>query len=142
MRGSLLKCSGEQVRKATDAEYFRTELTKVLSQELLKSRERAGQRGFVDVEVEGTPDEEPPEDTRPNVQEAMGIPPSPDMASGSGGLARMPTIPEDRQSTPAPLLTGHQPIPPTSGSDTDSVMESQPEFEPSAAASVRSPRSM
>ena len=71
MRGSLLKCSGEQVRKATDAEYLGTELAKVLSQELLKSRERAGQRGFVDVEVEGTPDEEPPEDTRPNVHESV-----------------------------------------------------------------------
>merc|ERR1712218_747506 len=45
MRGSLLKGSGEQVRKATDAEYLGTELVKVLSQELLKSRERSGQRG-------------------------------------------------------------------------------------------------
>ena len=72
MRGSLLKCSGEQVRKATDSEYLGTELPKVLSQELLKSRERSGQRGFVDVEVEGRPEEEPPEETRPNVSDVIG----------------------------------------------------------------------
>ena len=111
MRGSLLKCSGEQVRKATDSEYLGTELAKVLSQELLKSRERSGQRGFVDVETEGKPEEEPPEDTRPTVSEAMGvdhesggIPSSgthsaayiPGVASGSGGAIRMPTIPEER----------------------------------------------
>ena len=58
-------------------EYFGTELANVLSQELSKSREPSRQRGFVDVKVEGTLEEEPPEDTRPNVREAMGVPPSP-----------------------------------------------------------------
>ena len=53
MRGAMLKCSGEQVRKATDSEYLGTELAEVLSQELLKSRERSGQRGFMDAETEG-----------------------------------------------------------------------------------------
>ena len=142
MRGSLLKCSGEQVRKATDAEYLGTELAKVLSQELLKSRERAGQRGFVDVEVEGALDEEPPEDTRPNVQEAMGIPPSSDISSGSGGLSRMQPMPEDREILSAPLPTVHQPPPPTVDNGGGSVMETQPEMEPSAAASSRASRSM
>ena len=72
----------------------------------------------------------------------MGVPSPPDVASGSGGLARMSTIPEDHQSIPAPLPTGHQQLPPTLRSETDSVMETQPELEPSAAASVRSSRSM
>ena len=49
MRGSLLKCSGEQVRKATDAEYLGTELAKGLSQELLK---KAG--SALDNEVSST----------------------------------------------------------------------------------------
>ena len=85
MRGSLLKCSGEQVRKATDAEYLGTELVKVLSQELLKSRERSGQRGYVDVEVEGNPDEEPPEDTRPDVRDVVGVPSSSDISGDLRG---------------------------------------------------------
>ena len=75
MRDSLLKCSGEQVRKATDSECL--ELAKVLSQELMKSRERSGQRGFVDIEAVGKPEQEPPEDTRPNVGDVMGVDPEP-----------------------------------------------------------------
>ena len=142
MRGSLLKCSGEQVRKAADVEYLGTEFAKVLSQELLKSRERAGQRGFVDVEVEGTPDEEPPEDTRPNVQEAMGVPSSSDISSGSGGVGRMQPIPEDRELMHVPPPTHHQQTPPTIDNDADSVMETQPEMETSAAASSRASRSL
>ena len=62
MRGCLLKCSSEQVRKATDTEW----------PELLKSRQRSGQRGYVDVESEGQPTEEPPADTRPDVSEILG----------------------------------------------------------------------
>ena len=53
MRGCLLKCSSEQVRKATDAEWLGAELSKTLATELLKSRQRSGQRGYVDVETEG-----------------------------------------------------------------------------------------
>ena len=52
MRGCLLKCSSEQVRKATDAEWLGAELSKTLATELLKSRQRSGQRGHVDVETE------------------------------------------------------------------------------------------
>ena len=54
MRGCLLKCSSEQVRKATDAEWLGAELSKTLASELMKSRQRSGQRGYVDVETEGT----------------------------------------------------------------------------------------
>ena len=67
MRGCLLKCSSEQVRKATDAEWLGAELSKTLATELLKSR---GQRGYVDVETEGQPTEEPPADTRPDMHES------------------------------------------------------------------------
>ena len=107
MRGPLLKCSGEQVRRATDSECLGAELAKVLSQELMKSRERPGQRGFVDVEAEGKLEQEPPEDNRLNVGDVMGVDhdpggiPSgpaytPGAASSSGGTVRMPTIPEER----------------------------------------------
>ena len=59
MRGCLLKCSSEQVRKATDAEWLGAELSRTLATELLNSRQRSGQRGFVDVEPEGQPTEDP-----------------------------------------------------------------------------------
>ena len=72
MRGCLLKCSSEQVRKATDAEWLGAELGKTLATELLKSRQRSGQRGYVDVETEGQPTEELPADTRPNVSQILG----------------------------------------------------------------------
>ena len=52
MRGCLLKCSSEQVGKATDAEWPGAELSKTLATELLKSRQRSGQRGYVDVETD------------------------------------------------------------------------------------------
>ena len=71
MRGCLPKCSSEQVRKATDAEWPGAELSKTLATELLKSRQRSGQRGYVDVEVEGQPTEEPPADTRPDVNQIL-----------------------------------------------------------------------
>ena len=66
MRGCLLKCSSEQVRKATDAEWLGAELSKTLATELLKSRQRSGQRGYVDVEAEGQP-----ADTRPDVNQIL-----------------------------------------------------------------------
>ena len=72
MRGCLLKCSSEQVRKATDVEWLGAELSKTLATELLKSRQRSGQRGHVDVETEGQPTEEPPADTRPDVNQILG----------------------------------------------------------------------
>ena len=72
MRGFLLKCSSEQVRKATDSEWLGAELSKTLATELLKSRQRSGQRGHVDVEVEGQPTEEPPPDTRADVNQILG----------------------------------------------------------------------
>ena len=72
MRGCLLKCSSEQVRKATDAEWLDAELSKTLATELLKSRQRSGRRGYVDVETEGQPTEETPADTRPDVSQILG----------------------------------------------------------------------
>ena len=78
MRGCLLKCSSEQVRKATDAEWQGSELSKTLATELLKSRQRSGQRGYVDVETEGQPTVEPPADTRPDVSQILeGVVPAP-----------------------------------------------------------------
>ena len=45
--------------------------SKTLATELLKSRQRSGQRGYVDVEAEGQPTEEPPADTRPDVNQIL-----------------------------------------------------------------------
>ena len=42
-----------------------------LATELLKSRQRSEQRGYVDVEVEGQPTEAPPADTRPDVNQIL-----------------------------------------------------------------------
>ena len=72
MRGCLLKCSSEQVRKATDAEWIGAELSGTLATELLNSRQRSGQRGYVNVEPEGQPTEEPPVDTRTDIRQVLG----------------------------------------------------------------------
>ena len=69
MRGCLLKCFGEQGRKATDTEWLGAELSKALATEWLNSRQRSGQRGYVDVEPEKQPTEEPPVDTRPDAHQ-------------------------------------------------------------------------
>ena len=63
---------GEQVRKATDAEWLVAELSRTLATELFNSRQRSGQRGYVDVEPEGQPTEEPLADTRPDVHQIWG----------------------------------------------------------------------
>ena len=103
MRGCLLKCSSEQVLKATDAEWLGAELSKTLATELLKSRQRSGQRGYVDVEVEGQPTEEPPADTRQDVNQILeAVLPAPSV------LAPIPekadfmdtTVPETAESGP------------------------------------------
>ena len=47
-------------------------VSKTLATELLRSRQRSGQRGYVDVEAEGQPTEEPPADTRPDVTQILG----------------------------------------------------------------------
>ena len=103
MRGCLLKCSSEQVRKATDAEWLGAELSKTLGTELLKSRQRSGQRGYVDVETEGQPTEEPPADTRPDVNQILGA-----VVPAPSALAPVPeeddlmdtTMPEAAESGP------------------------------------------
>ena len=103
MRGCLLKCSSEQVRKATDAEWLGAELSKTLATELLKSRQRSGQRGYVNVEAEGQKTEEPPADTRPDVNQIREA-----VVPASSVLAPIPeesdtmdtTIPEIAESGP------------------------------------------
>ena len=103
MRGCLLKCSSEQVRKATDAEWLGAELSKTLATELLKSRQRSGQRGYVDVETEGQPTEEPPADTRPDVNQILGgVMPAPSVLAPipEEGDIMDTTMPEIAESGP------------------------------------------
>ena len=97
------KCSSEQVRKATDAEWPGAELSKTLATELLKSRQRSGQRGYVDVETEGQPTEEPPADTRPDVNQILGaVAPAPSVLAPipEEGESMDTTIPEIVESGP------------------------------------------
>ena len=103
MRGCLLKCSSEQVRKATDAEFLGAELSRTLATELLKSRQRSGQRGYVDVETEGQPTEEPPADTRPDVSQILGaVVPAPSVLAPvpEEGELMDTTMPEAAESEP------------------------------------------
>ena len=57
MRGVVVKCSMDRVRKAIDEEWLGAELIRVLSQDALQHIRRQGQRGYVD-----TSHEEPPPD--------------------------------------------------------------------------------
>ena len=102
MRGCLLKYSSEQVRKATDAAWLGAELSKTLATELLKSRQRSGQ-GYVDVETEGQPTEEPPADTRPDMNQILGaVIPAPSVLAPvpEEGEAMDTTMPEIAESGP------------------------------------------
>ena len=101
MRGCLLKCSSEQVRKGTEAEWLGAELNKTLATELLKSRQRSGQREYVDVATEGQPTEEPPDDTRPDVIQSLGaVVPAPSVLApiSEEGDFMDTTIPEIAES--------------------------------------------
>ena len=103
MRGCRLKCSSEQVRKATDAEWLVAELSKTLATELLKRGQRSGQRGCVDVETEGQPTEEPPADTRPDVSQILGVVvPAPSVLAPilEEGVFMDTTMPEAAESGP------------------------------------------
>ena len=56
MRGRLLKCSSEQVRRATDDEWLGADLIKIIKKDLLADLKVGRTRGFVDVQPEGPPD--------------------------------------------------------------------------------------
>ena len=55
IRGMLLKCSKEQVRKASNEEFIGTELVKQIIGETRQALESKSQRGFKDVTGEETP---------------------------------------------------------------------------------------
>ena len=55
MRGSLLKCSAEKVRPATDDEWMGAELMKILSEDSRSILGDRGRRGFVDTSSEEGP---------------------------------------------------------------------------------------
>ena len=98
----------EVVRKATDAEWHGAELSKTLATELLKSRQRSGQRGYVDVETEGQPTEEPPVDTRPDVNQILGaVVPAPSVLAPilEEGDFMDTTMPEIAESGPDQEVT-------------------------------------
>ena len=126
MRGCLLKCSSEQVRKVTDAEWLGAELSKTLATELLKSRQRSGQRGYVDVETERQPTEEPPADTRPDVNQILGsVMPAPSVLA---------PIPEESDSMDASSIPLSYPL--VSASNCLTVLPVETEFDSKAHAIV------
>ena len=55
IRGMLLKCSKEQVRKASNEESIGTELVKQIIGETREALESKTQRGFRDISSEETP---------------------------------------------------------------------------------------
>ena len=78
-------------------------MSKTLATELLKSRQRSGQRGYVDVETEGQPTEEPPADTRPDVNQILEVVvPAPSVLApiSEEGDSMDTTIPEITESGP------------------------------------------
>ena len=60
MRGVVVKCSFDRLRRATDEEWLGAELVKILSSDALERMQRQGQRGYVDTSGE----EPPPEDVQ------------------------------------------------------------------------------
>ena len=62
MRGVVVKCSMDRVRKATDEEWLGAELIRVLSRDALRHVQRQGQRGYVDTAGEEPPPSEHPGD--------------------------------------------------------------------------------
>ena len=91
------------MRKATDAEWLGAELSKTLATELLKSLQRSGQRGYVDEKTEGQPTEEPPADTRPDVNQILGaVIPAPSVLApiSEEGESMDTTMPEIAESGP------------------------------------------
>ena len=94
---------GTALPQATDAEWLGAELSKTLETELLKSRQRSGQRGYVDVETEGQPTEEPPAVTRPDVSQILGaVVPAPSLLAPifEEGDFMDTTMPETADSGP------------------------------------------
>ena len=74
-----------------------------LATELLKSRQRSGQHGYVDVETEEQPTEEPPADTRPDVSQILGaVIPAPSVFAPilEEGDLMDTTMPEGTESGP------------------------------------------
>ena len=55
MRGVVVKCSMDRVRRATDDEWLGAELIRVLSRDALQHVQRHGARGYVDTEGEEPP---------------------------------------------------------------------------------------
>ena len=112
------------MRKATDAEWLGAELSQTLATELLKSRQRSGQRGYVDMETDGQPTEEPPTDTRPDVNQILGaVVPAPSV------LAPIPEE-SDSMDTTVPEIVESGP----------EIRPRQPESEPGSEPADRNVR--
>ena len=73
------------------------ELSKVLADELMTSRQRNGQRDYVGMEPKGSPTEEPPADIGPDVRDVMGMDEPREAPSRELPMLRMPAIPEEEE---------------------------------------------
>ena len=106
------------MRKATDAEWLGAELSRTLATELLNSRQRSGLRGYVDVEPEGQPTEEPPADTRQDIHQVSGA-----AAPVPGPLA---SIPEETEVVNPVVPQAMETGPPTRPRQPESEPGSEP----------------
>ena len=55
MRGVVVKCSFDRIRRATDEEWLGAKLVKIFSNDALERMQRQGQRGYVDTAGEDPP---------------------------------------------------------------------------------------
>ncbi len=128
MRGRLLKCSAEQVRKANAEEFWGAKLIKSMSDDLPGQLQRRGQRGFIDIIPEGPPE---PEDDPADVVVIPDV-------NGARSQARPPTIHEERaqgEGIPGPSATVATYVNPSRGEGTP-----RPHGPPPPSTDISSPR--
>ena len=130
MRGRLLKCSAEQVRRATDDQWRGADLIKVIKKELLDDLKVGRRRGYVNVQPEGPPDDQdesrdqPGDETTGNIGGGMSAP-------RSETPAQPPETEVGPEEVPVPASsTGN------SSSSTSSSSSSRTEPEPQGQVSV------
>ena len=86
MRGVVVKCSMDRIRRATDEEWLGAELVKILSKDALEHMQHNGQRGYVDTSGEDPPPLEEENDPDDRVVGAEGDPMMDTLPISAGGL--------------------------------------------------------
>ena len=94
MRGVVVKCSFDRLRRATDEEWLGAELVKILSSDALERMQRQGQRGYVDTSGE----EPPPEDVQDSDYDKLIVDPNEHLTERPSPIPEgrlLASVPED-----------------------------------------------